>query len=431
MPSAIIVLGAGAAGLLAARQLSDAGWAVIVLEAAARPGGRINTLYPPLFDGWAEGGAEFIHGSLEWSLRLAKEAGIPVHPVRSGMTRVKKGQWSGNRMITPGWDELMEKMAAVKEDLSLTEFLSRNFPGDPYAGLRESVRGFAQGFDLADLNRASTRALYREWSHDGEDEEYRLEGGYGKLVDHLSAQCRAGGCTIHLSSPVTHVRWERGRVELTTKAGAVFTASKLLITVSLGVLQYPGDSLSSAGSLEFIPAIPEHLQAAGRLGYGSVVKILLAFRAPFWRKRKKRGHTLFIVSDEKVPTWWTQADDENTLLTGWLTGDNMREFQRLPPEEQMNTCISALGSIFALEAAFLREQLAGSRILDWSRAPYVRGGYSFEAVGSVEARHLLSQPVEDTLYFAGEALYEGDSPATVEAAFSSGAVAAQKIIARL
>src|SRR5258707_12499032 len=126
MPSIVIIIGAGAAGLLAARQLSEAGLMVTLLEAAAQPGGRMHTLENG-FAGPAEAGAEFIHGELEWSLQLAREAGIPLHPVRAGMVRVKKGKWSGDPMATEGWVDLMKKMAALEEHKPLSRFLDRIF----------------------------------------------------------------------------------------------------------------------------------------------------------------------------------------------------------------------------------------------------------------------------------------------------------------
>jgi monoamine oxidase len=441
MPLAVIVIGAGATGLMAARELSAAGFEVTILEAAAQPGGRMHTILQPGFTGPVEGGAEFIHGELEWSLRLAKEAGIPLHPVRSDMTQVRKGKWTHNDTMTEGWDRLMKKMAALQEDEPIARFLATEFPEEKYTGLRNSVRGFAEGYDLADMDRASTKALYKEWSHEGDDEEYRLEGGYRQLTSYLTGQCLAGGCVLHLSTPVTHIHWQQGRVELTAATGHRFTGDRLLITVPLGVLQTelpssatpspPGHpSGSSAPALQFFPPIPAHLQAARQLGYGSVIKILLEFKAPFWNKKKKPGRTLFLLSDEKIPTWWTQADDTGTLLTGWLTGENMRIFQGQNTEQRMDACLSAVASIFSVDKSFLQQQLTASLILDWSTAPYISGGYSFETVGSAEARAVLSQPVSETLYFAGEALYEGNAPATVEAALCSGHIVAQKIIAQ-
>jgi monoamine oxidase len=447
MALAVIIIGAGATGLLAARQLSEAGLAVTLLEAAAQPGGRMHTLEGKDFTGPIEAGAEFIHGNLEWSLRLAKEAGIPLHPVRGQMVRVRKGNWGGDPMATEGWEELMQKMAALQEDQPLSTFLTTEFPGERYAGLRDSVRGFAEGYDLADMNRASTKALYKEWAHEGDEEEYRLEGGYRRLTDFLIAQCRANGCAIHLSSPVSFIRWQTDSVEVTTTAGQVFSGNRILITVPLSVLQADPASPSTPASaspspspdlpsglqppaLQFLPPIPGHVAAARQLGFGSVIKILLEFKTPFWNKKKKSGHTLFLISDESIPTWWTQPEDASTLLTGWLTGDNMRAFQKRSASGRLDACLSAIASIFALDPDFLRQELTASRILDWSTAPYIAGGYSFEAVNGVEARALLSEPVGQTLYFAGEALYEGEAPATVEAAFSSGHRIAQKIIAQ-
>jgi monoamine oxidase len=331
-------------------------------------------------------------------------------------------------------------MAALEEDEPIAAFLAREFPGDKYSGLRDSVRGFAEGYDLADMNRASTKALYKEWAHESEEEEYRLEGGYRRLAGHLVTQCLANGCAIHFSTPVTHIRWQKGRVEVTAAAGQIFTGNRLVIAVPLSVLQADGPDLPPGPSssapriqllpLQFFPSIPIHLQAARQLGYGSVIKILLEFKTAFWKEKKKTGQTLFILSDEPVPTWWTQPEDANTLLTGWLTGDNMRAFQNLTGPGRLDACLSAVASIFTVDRTFLQRQLTASRILDWSAAPYIAGGYSFEAINGAEARAILSQPVEQTLYFAGEALYEGAAPATVEAAFCSGHTVAQKIIAQ-
>jgi monoamine oxidase len=427
MPLAIIIVGAGATGLLAARELSAAGFTTTLLEATARPGGRMHTLFGA--SGPLEAGAEFIHGELELSLQLAKEAGIPRHPVRAQMVRIRKGNWSDDGTATEDWGELMQKMASLKEDEPIAVFLTKEFADDKYSGLRDSVRRFAEGYDLADMNRASTRSLYREWSREGEEEEYRLEGGYRRLTDHLVTQCNRNGCSLHLSTPVTQIRWQPGRVEVISATGRVFTADRLLLTVPLGVLQPEAASSSSPG-IQFFPPIPAQLEAVRRLGYGSVIKILLEFKTPFWNKKKHPGQTLFVLSDEPVPTWWTQPEEESTLITGWLTGENMRSFQALPDARRLDHCLSSLASIFSIDPNFLREQLTASRILDWSTAPYVWGGYSFETVTGADARALLSQPVGQTIFFAGEALYEGIAPATVEAALSSGLSAAKKIIAQ-
>jgi monoamine oxidase len=429
----VIIIGAGATGLLAARELSAAGNKVMLLEANAKAGGRMHTLSTG-FSGPIEAGAEFIHGELEWSLQLAREAGIALHPTRSIMARVQQGNWSGDPMDTKGWELLLQKMAALSKDEPIAAFLGREFPGEEYARLRDSVRGFAEGYDLADMNRASTKDLYKEWAHEGDEEEYRLEGGYGRLTDYLVDQCKANDCTIHLSTPATHIRWQPGRVEVTTATEEVFTGNRLIITVPLSVLQMAGapsapQTAGAPSALQFLPAIPGHLEAARQLGYGTVIKILLEFKTPFWSGKKKTGHTLFLLSDEPVPTWWTQSDDTSTLLTGWLTGDRMRTFQQLPDSRRLDTCLSAVASIFSVDRSFLQKELTASLILDWSTAPYIAGGYSFETVDGSEARKFLSQPIQQTLYFAGEALYEGAAPATVEAALCSGHRTAKKIIA--
>lgn len=421
MGKVIIIIGAGASGLQAGRKLSQAGHAVTILEANTIPGGRIHTLPPGGPDGFSvavEGGAEFIHGELPLSLELAKETGVRLEPLTALMVR------AGDQEFHRGWDELYKQMEMLAEDMPFADFLEKYFSEARYAPLREAAGRRAEGYDLADLATASTRSLYREWSSEEHEEaEYRPAGGYRQFIDHLVSVCVRQGCVIHYSSVVSSVRWERGRVEVHTTAGQVYTAELLLSTVSLGILK--------ASGLGFSPELPlGHREAIKKLGFGSVIKVLLEFDQAFWNQRKPVGKTLFVVGNETSPTWWTQQEEECRLMTGWVSGQRMRFLRALDPAARIISVLDSLSAIFGIDRTVLQRRLKASLFLDWEMVSTVLGGYSFETVGAAAARAALSEPIAGTLYFGGEGLYEGDVPGTVEAAFCNGVTVAEKIIAQ-
>jgi monoamine oxidase len=311
----------------------------------------------------------------------------------------------------------MEKMEELEQDMPVDRFMGEYFVGERYQALRESVFRFAEGYDLADISRVSTKALYNEWAREGEDEEYRLEGGYQVLVDFLVRECERMGCRFCFSSWVEEVLWRSGWAEAVTAGGERYVADGLVVTASLGVLQ--------AGLLRFSPDIAGHREAAHRLGYGSVVKILVELKRAL---RETGGETLFVISEEEVPTWWTQPEDGGRLLTGWLAGGRMKAFLQLGEEQRIAVCLRSLAGIFSINIDELRKEVVALRIIDWAEHPFVRGGYSYDTVGAADARTRLSASVEGTIWFAGEALYEGIAPGTIEAALTSGEEVAEKII---
>src|SRR5688500_13245161 len=125
MEKMIIIIGAGAAGLMAARELSMAGKKVIITEADRRVGGRIHTISGRQFNPYIEGGAEFIHGKLPLTLKLLKEANIGYERVTGEMYRVEDGHWTKQQEMAPGWDELIQQMNALKEDMTIEAFLQK------------------------------------------------------------------------------------------------------------------------------------------------------------------------------------------------------------------------------------------------------------------------------------------------------------------
>jgi monoamine oxidase len=427
MSSTILIIGAGASGLVAARRLSAAGLSVTLLEAAASPGGRILTLSAPGFSGPIEAGAEFVHGDLPISLQLAGEAGISLFPTHQAqMTKTREKDMTTDAPFEQHngedrrayWDELLEKMGQMEADQPFGGFLAAQFPGEKYAGLRKTARQFAGGYDLADLHTVSTRALYKEWSSEKGSSNYRVGGGYRRLVDYLVSECLRQGCSFHFSSPVTLIRWQEGRVEVTTAGGQLFSAHRLIVTASLGAIPH----------LQFFPSIAEYIGAAGQIGYGSVIKILLEFKTPIWKEKKTGEQSLFILSDQPVPTWWTQTSETSSLLTGWLTGEAMRNFQLLDEKGRVDRCLDSLAAIFSMDRNIVQQELNASLILDWQQQPYIYGAYSFDTVATPASRALLRRPIAHTLYFAGEAIYEGSAPGTVEAAFHSGLEVAERIV---
>jgi monoamine oxidase len=336
------------------------------------------------------------------------------------MLQFKGSEWAGDGLFFEGWDELIEKMGNVQADMTLAAFLRLEFGEEKYRGLRESAIRFAEGFDLADIETVSIRYLFGEWEHEDEG-QYRIEGGYGPLIDWMADVCGKAGCAIHLSSPVKEIIWRRDAVRVVTEDGREFQGGKIIVTVSPAVLL--------RGTIRFTPAIPGRMDAVRKLGYGTVTKILLEFRNAFWRRRDKDMG--FLICDQLIPTWWTQLPDEYPLLTGWIPGPRMQALSGVGEQELIDLGLASLGRIFSMDMSLLKEELVVGRVIDWSAEPYVLGGYSFDTMESVSARKWLNHPEDESLFFAGEALHEGDWPGTVEAALDSGKMVAEKIIGLL
>lgn len=456
----VVIIGGGVAGLAAARDLSRAGIDVILLEARPRLGGRIATIHRPDLPAPIELGAEFIHGLPEQTWRIIRAAGLTPCEVEGESWFARDGRLEQKEEFWEKVDELfsaMEKKAAEEKEISFAEFLEiyRAEGGDEAAA--RMATGFVEGFHAAPIERAGIKALIqasRTEEQIGGDRDFRLVNGYDTLVGALRLGIDAAHCRIMLGTVARAIRWKRGAVTIEAgpalgpaasgdpasgdrasgdPAPAVTTISarRAIVTLPIGVLQAPA---GAEGAVRFEPEIPEKRRAIEGIGSGSVVKILFRFRERFWEKPmpNTNGESAdrlgFLLSqDETMPTWWTEHPLRIPYLNGWVGGSGAMKLWR-EPERIAERAIEALSRLTGVELNELRSLVEEWRVHDWVRDPYTRCAYSFLPVGGIEARRELARPVEETLYFAGEATYLEGETGTVHGAIASGERSAREII---
>lgn len=363
-PFDVMVIGAGAAGLMAALELAQAGKRTAIIEARDRIGGRILTISDNHFQLPVEGGAEFVHGDLKMWHLLLKKAGAKLYEVAGDIWQNNNGNIEKQQGFIEDYSTLEKKIKKLKHDLPVSEFLQTSLQGQELDELRFSLKNYVEGYYAADTARASTLAMKEELNKSS-DKQYRIEGGYGQLIQYLYEQCKNNGVNFILSQPVRKIEWVKDDVQVTTNQQN-FTSRKVLITVSIGVLQ--------SGNISFSPEIQQKIVAAKQLGYGAVAKIILQFEDPFWNKRefthgKDLSRLSFSFSDAVIPTWWTYYPKDVAMITGWSGGPNADRLEDLSDQEILDKALRSLSQIFSISTADLKKKLKASQVFNWSKDP--------------------------------------------------------------
>ena len=382
----VVIVGAGPAGLGAARACARDGKRFVMLEARDRIGGRVFTdlsLGAPF-----DGGAFYIH----WAERnpwraIAADLGV----VARDESAFPPGAWrnfengvpverSGRRRQFADLSQRFDPEQGAVPDVSFTQRVS------DAPDLLPGVRGMARMALGDEPERISALDYARLW----EGDDLIMPEGYGALVQRFGAQI-----PVKLSTPVTHIRWDGQGVVVESAAGRL-TARAVIVTVPVGVL--------AAGAIRFSPELPALTQEGlGGLAMGALTKIGLRFEgnrlglpvnSNLWDEISDAGGINF-------ECWGFDRDLIVALFGGDFARDVLAKGERAAVETMLDRLTAMLGP--QVRAAF-----KGASVNGWATDPFSMGCYSHARPGQASARAKLAQPVGERIWFAGEATAAGD-----------------------
>jgi monoamine oxidase len=419
----VVIVGAGIAGLGAARLLADQGQAVTLVEARGRIGGRVETssLWP---DMPVDMGASWIHGAAGNPLTaLAREAGAATAETRYDRTQLYIDPALRAQGVSDegyGWASALVKKARVRaedadSDSSLRAAIDAVLPPRQRTAAHNAQLNFYLSSAIEQEYAASADQL-SVWHYDEIVDfggpELLFPRGYDAIARHL-----ARGLDIRLNWPVVAIRHDDRGVVVQSASGETLAADWVIVTVPLGVLK--------AGQIIFDPAPTPRWQAATRrLAMGLLNKLWLRFDRLFWPDDKDWLQLL-----KPDPLRWSEwvsfaGVAGQPLLVGFTAADAARAVEQLPD-----------AAIVAEAMAVLRTMLGsavpepmGWQISRWASDRFALGAYSYYPVGSsVEDRRALAESGSERLLFAGEAC-SADYPSTVHGALLSGQAAARRVL---
>jgi monoamine oxidase len=430
-----IVIGAGAAGLTAARSLAGHSLRVLVLEARNRIGGRawseeIGRAAVP-----AELGAEFIHGRAEETMALLRDAGsAAIELGGESWICIENGELVRADEGFSSAAGILEGARALAEDESVDSFLRRF---DDEEALRETVktaRAFVEGFEAADPRIASARAIADELASGVDFTSTRPLGGYRLILERLRDECAAAGAQIVLETTARRISWQPSAVvvDATSSSGEplTFRARTAIVTLPVGVLRHAGDE----SAVEFDPVLPSgKSEALASIEMGHAVRVVLHFRTAFWERihdGRYRNCSFFRCLGQPFGAYWTQFPLRGELITAWVGGPKAIALNGSTQADLIDRALNGFGTMLGA-ATLARDEFAGGVMHDWGRDPFARGAYSYVAVGGGNAREALGAPLDGTLFFAGEATSTDGHGGTVNGALETGARAAREAEASL
>lgn len=416
----IIVVGAGLAGLAAAKQLQLLGHEVVVVEGRDRTGGRIHTsvAWPDLP---MDLGASWIHGMKGNPIsKLARDIKARMLPTSYDASIayhtdgevVSTDEEEEIEAIGERIDAIIRKAQDADEDQPLSAALRELVGGDVNSDLATLAR-FVVSSRFEQEYAGSFHELSAYWFDSGKSfggSDQIFADGYRVIIEHL-----AKGLVIEHNQVVESIDYSSPVVKVVA-GDREFTADHVLITLPLGVLK--------AGTVAFQPALPaEKLMAIQKLGMGVLNKCYLRFEKAFWPVDVD-----WIEYIPEVHGLWSEwvsfmkAANQPVLL-GFNAADQGRAIEKWSDEKIVASAMTTLRTIYGDEIP----EPIGHQITRWASDSFAFGSYSFHAVGStLEMRKSLALPLQKRLFFAGEAT-DAKYFGTAHGAYLSGMRVAKEI----
>lgn len=419
----VIVIGAGAAGLGAARTLADEGRSVLVLEARSRLGGRCwqdpSSLSIPF-----ERGGEIVHGGPHaTAFEYLRNGDVDMYPLTTELSRYTvDDEWvdweSPGHFAFPQGLPDFDVVPDTREDETATEYLTRigiapdNMPLELLA-IQVDTEQFDQWrFDTWPATSiTSTLETCLEVAESGEvettpDEEkdHIVVGGYSQFIDII-----AGSLDIRMETVVDAIDYSNQGV--TVSAGdQVFEAARCIIAVPAGVLQ--------ADQIQFLPGVSDSWQRAlDAVTYNVCFKAILEFDHVLEPTVAGMSNTFSLGPSQLWDSASRTPGFDGQLVVAWDTGDRARELLDLPEEESFAAALANI-SAWAEEPGL---QYVGASVYDWRKDEFAQGAYPF----GPRDTETLHTPIDDVIYWAGMVT------STISSSFDSGVEAAQAVIRSL
>jgi monoamine oxidase len=406
----IVVIGAGAAGIAAARRIMAANRRVIVLEAASQVGGRCLT-DTATFDVPFDRGARWMHNpDSNPMIKLARNAGLDVsaaalgQKIRIGRRYARAGETEEFLAALVRANRAIDEASRGRADVACASALPKDL-GD-WAGTAEFVLGAnATGKDLKDVS-----AIDKARAQD-RNAAIACRQGLGTLIAKLGEQL-----PLSLSTPASRISWSGRDVTVETPSGKI-AARAAVVTVSSNVL--------TAGNIKFAPDIPKRqLDAAAKLSLGSYDRI--ALQLP--------GNPLGLARDDVVIEQSSSA--RTALLLANMGGSSLcsidvagsfgRDLSAQGEKAMVAFATEWLSKLFGSEVTAAVKKSSATR---WNSAPFALGAMSSAVPGGQPSRKILTEPI-GCMFLAGEATHE-TLWGTVDGAWESGERAAEAALRKI
>ncbi len=391
----VIIIGAGAAGIYAGSLLKSRDIDFQILEASGLVGGRLGRL-----NGFADfpldTGANLLRGQKSVLAELAKSADATLH------------------------------MAQPSPIYWFEDSLRQTLPNDPYVfnqpGLPDisykahaAALGLDERFDaivdyIAARQGSSASRLSAFWAYQ-ESESWSAgnlnfipaQGLYDLMGNHLLP-----GVLPHISTNtvVKTIDYSHSNIIITDTIGRTYSAEKVIITVPISVLR--------DADIEFFPELPTaKTEAFSRIGMDGCIKVFMKFSAPFY--------TDFVVGGKVCNSYFNEQvgkSGQDNILSGVVVGEQAEALEALGSEEAISAkLLEELDQMYNGRAS---QRFIEARVINWTKHPFIRGGFSYSGIGIGNARQILAAPIDNKLFFAGEASSINGHHQTLHGAMESG-----------